>query len=197
MHFSPGLLNMMRLALVMRRRKTVLFSLPSRASSAGHCLQVGRILWARRDLMRAWVQLSAQADLVVNSDQIAQAIVWLGPRAEVPQPPWAVVQVVPIVTSPHQARALFSCSSLPVLGAPHCSFLSSPSHGHWQAALWHTKAIVSPGWAGPFSSASPHRAISPALTVLQPFSEFVSACQHLSCAVGPKASVTQVVLDHI
>lgn len=106
-------------------------------------------------------------------------------------------------SSPHSAlvptpsQSLFSCSSLPVLGAPHCSFLSSPSHGHWQAALWHTKAIVSPGWAGPFSSASPHSAISPALTVLQPFSEFVSACQHLSCVVGPKASVTQVVLDHI
>lgn len=87
----------------MRRRITVLFS--SSGSNTGHCLHVGRTLRAGRDLPRTWVQLSAQAALVVNSDQITQAIVWLGPRAEVPQGPWAGVQIILIVTSPHQARA--------------------------------------------------------------------------------------------
>lgn len=98
-HFSPGLLNMMRLALVMRRRETVLFSLPSRS------------LFASGKDLAGWkgphenLSPTFCPSRLVNSHQITQAIVWLGPRAEVPQPPWAVVPIVLIVTSPHQARA--------------------------------------------------------------------------------------------
>lgn len=104
--------------------------------------------------------------------------------------------------SPHSdistsSQRLFPLNSLRVLTSLKSlvQFISSPSLGYWQAALWLPQAIVSPGWAGPISSACAHRPSPPALTVLQPSP--VPAWQYFSCAVGPRACVTQVALDHI
>lgn len=101
---------------------------------------------------------------------------------------------------PTSSQSLFSFSFLLVLGAPHWRAWFSFSAALPMATDWQLCGLPKPLCLQAEVALFPQPLLTGQvlqLSLLQPSSEFVLPCQHFSCVVGPKASVTQLVLDRI